>query len=231
MTALVIRTVYNNQDWAAPCKTPGKDKNCKLCFEKKVQITPPSPEGEICTTDNCWERNLCVQYRWGRTPKGQKFGGRAQEGVRAFFVYRQLDGKYTLWGVSAINAVDDKTTEVGSDDEKGYAFVHFNPFKPLPREKWVKDLTDRQLVGKKWGQGSFRYVDSGQEAYLEQLIEGISPSEAQSKAEDSLRSSVLSISIMPSIQEKLQQKAISEGRQVDEVVREAIAEWLKDRER
>jgi len=231
---IIIRTLYNNQNWRALCKQPRPYNECKRCFKPKEAILGPSPSDEVCT-GNCWERNICVKYRWGCNPKGRKFGGRAYIGMKVFFVYKQPGGKqalYTLWGKTTVQSIDDKVVAEGQDDEKGFAFMYFISFVPLPKEKWVRNLTDRELVGEKWLQGAFRYVDTARETRLEQLIEG-------EKADRPVESpaitipptdTILTIRIMPNIEEKLDRIANAEGRQKDEIVREAIAEWLKGRE-
>ena len=224
---ILIRTLYNNQGWEGLCNSPSKDRSCSLCFEPNVNIRPPSPSDEICT-GNCWERNLCIKYRWGCTPQGRAFGKRAYIGMKAFFVYKQSDGNYTLWGKTTVQNIDDKVLEDGEDDERGFAFIHFTPFEPLPKDKWVHNLTAYELVGEEWRQGRYRYIDGKREAYLEQLIEGTL---AERPIEPSHSGDLtLSIKIMPNIEEKLEEIASKEGRQKDEIVREAIAEWLKGRE-
>lgn len=228
---IVIRTLYNNRSWQAPCNSPYKDRGCSLCFEPNVDIKPPSISDEVCT-GNCWERNLCIKYRWGGIPKGRTFGGQAYIGMKAFFVCKQLDGNYTLWGKTTVQSIDDNVLEEGEDDEKGFAFIHFSPFEALPKDKWVRDLTAQQLVGKKWLMGRHRYIDTGRETYLEQLIKRTT---TEKRAEGSIitpppSNSTLNIRIMPNIDKKLEEMAYKEGRQKDEIVREAIAEWLKGRE-
>ena len=228
---IIIRTLYNNQGWQAPCNSPYKDMGCRLCFEPNVNIRPPSVADEICT-GNCWERNLCVKYRWGCTPQGRTFGGRAYVDMKAFFVYKQLDGNYTLWGKTTVQSIDDRVLEEGEDDEKGFAFIHFSPFEPLSKDKWVRGLSAQQLVGKRWLMGRHRYIDTGRETYLEQIIE---EGKSETRPEGPIitpppSGMTLNIKIMPNIEEKLEEIAYKEGRQKDEIVREAIAEWLKGRE-
>ena len=223
--------MYNNKSWEALCNTPGKDRDCSLCFDPNVDIRPPSHGAGACD-GNCWERDICIKYRWGCTPQGKKFGRRAYEGMKVFFVYKQLDRNYTLWGKTTVQSIDDKLTP--SFDGKYYQFMNFTPFEALPKDKWVRGLTNKQLVGQQWRQGRFRYVDTGRESYLEQLIQG-GGGEAENLPEGPiinppLSSTTLNIKIMPNIDEKLEEIAYKEGRQKDEIVREALAEWLKGRE-
>lgn len=231
--AIVIRVAYNNQNWEEPCKTPGKDGLCWLCFEDILEIIPPKRTDEVCS-GHCWEQHLCIEYRWGCTPKGRIYGNRARPGIKVFFVFKQPDGNYTLWGKTTVHSVDDEIVEEGRDDEVGFAFIHFNPFEPLTRDKWVRNLSDVQLVGAKWLQGRHRYISTQSEAYLEQLIEGIVPEKQEeavaiAPSDNSDNNVNLSISVTPNIYKKLESIANEEGRQVDEIMREAIAEWMKGR--
>jgi hypothetical protein len=227
---IVIRTLYTNQDWQAPCKNPGKDSGCWLCFEDIVDIKPPSLSDEVCT-GHCWEQHLCNEYKWGCTPKGRRFGNRAYPGMKVFFVFKQRDGKYTLWGVTKVQSIDDKPMEEGKEYEVGYTFIHFNPFEPLPRNKWLRNLSDVQLVGEKWLMGRHRYIDTEREAKLEQLVEGIvSGKEAESLVTAELpTTTTLNVNVAPNVYKKLKDIADEEGREIDEIVREAMAEWLKGR--
>ena len=228
---IIMRTLYNNQGWQSPCISPYKDRECGLCFQPNVHISPPSVTDEVCA-GICWEKNLCVKYRWGCTPQGRTFGGRAHIGVKVFFVYKQLDRNYTLWGKTTVQSMDDRVLEEGEDDEKGFAFIHFDPFQALPKDKWVRNLAAQQLVGKKWLMGRYRYIDTGRESYLEQLIEG---GKAEKRSEGPLvtpppNTITLNVRITPNIDDELGKIAYKEGRQKDEIIREAIAEWLKNRE-
>jgi len=195
-----------------------------------VAIKPPTPTDEVCT-GNCWELHLCSEYRWGCIPKGRVFGHRAYPGANVFFVFKQPDGKYTLWGETTVHSIDDKPLDEGRDDEMGFAFIHFNQFEPIPREKWVINLTDIQLVDEKWLMGRYRYINSEREAYLEQLIEGPVPENRAKSLSVAPRqnSRTLNISVVPAVYDRLEYIANEEGRQIDEIVREAVAEWLRER--
>ncbi len=229
--SMIIRVLYNNQGWRGSCQAPGKDIGCWQCFEENVDIKLPQRTDEVCT-GHCWEQHLCVDYKWGCTPKGRVFGYQAYPETKVFFVFKQPDGNYTLWGKTTIRAVDDEPREEGQDYEVGFAFIHFNPFEPLPKERWVKNLSSVQLVDKQWLMGRYRYIDAEREAYLEQLIEGEVPREqtgmpAVAPTSDGIG---LNIYVTPSIHKKLEGMAKEEGRSIDEIVREAIAEWMKGRQ-
>lgn len=228
---MVIRVLYNNQGWQDPCITPGKDIGCFNCFESEfLDIYAPSRDDEKCT-GHCWEQHLCAEYKWGCTSKGRMFGYRAYPGMKVFLVFRQPSGHYTLWGKTTVRDIDDEVATEGRDYEVGFAFIHLEPFEPLPKEKWVSNLSDVQLVGEKWLMGRYRYIDAEKEGYLEQLIEGeVSAEQAETTAATPASNNVnLSVSVTPNIYKKLEGTANEEGRQIDEIVREAIAEWLKGR--
>jgi hypothetical protein len=227
---MVVRTLYNNQGWRAPCRHPNQDRGCWLCFEDNVAIQPPSRTDEKCS-GHCWEQHLCAEYRWGCIPKGATFGRRAYPGTKVFFVFKQPDGNYTLWGETSVRSTDDMPLDQGGDDEAGFAFVHFEPFEPLPRDKWVSNLSNIQLVGQKWLMGRHRYINAEREAYLKELCErGVAERPSPSKAGISLKNDIaLNITVMPNVYRRLESIAQDEGRHMDEIIREAIAEWLRRR--
>ena len=147
---IVIRVLYNNRDWKSACVRPGMDSLCQKCFaETNIDITRPSKDDEICT-GLCWERDICTNYEWGCTPKGRKFGRRADEGAKVYLVFQQKDNKYTLWGVTKIEAVNVPPKRKLVEHEIGYEqWIRFVPFEPLPRDKWVKNLTALSLLTNK----------------------------------------------------------------------------------
>jgi len=233
---IVIRTVFNNQGWKGPCRNPDKDSRCYLCFPHEgerlhLDIYFP-PDGKLddhgfCRGE-CWERYLCYNpsptgSRWGCYPPGRKFGKQAQPGTKVYFAYIQRNGRYTLWGTTTIREVNVQYR----GEERGYYYLVFEPFEPLPEEKWVKDLSAEELTGKGFRRGTYRFIDGERESYLDRLIE------RKEKAEEQLavssRETTLSLKIRRDIREKLTTMAEREGRTVEEIVREAIAEWLRGR--
>jgi hypothetical protein len=232
--AIVIRVVYNNKDWKAPCDTPGKDDFCWYCFTGFLGIKPPRRDDIICSGD-CWERRLCKDYKWGCTPKGRVYGPDAYQGASVFLVFKQPDSNYTVWGKTTVSAVDTELMKSDNDFEDGFAFIHFNPFEPLPRDEWVTDLSDVQLVGARWLQGRHRYIDTNREKYLDQLIERGTPEEsielpvAVKSGSSDIKGIDVTITMMPNIYKKLEGIATEEGRNIDELVREAIAGWIRNR--
>ncbi len=175
--AIIIRTLFNNQDWAAPCTNTYKDRRCHLCFNPNVRIKPPKIGDDKCSGD-CWERYIGINFRWGCTPKGKIFGTRAKTEIKVFLVYKQVTERgeisswklYTLWGIGEVTSVDDSILLNGRVGEMGYSFIHFKSLKIISLAKRVHNLTAYQLVSKKWGRQAFRYIDSQKEAYLMGLL-------------------------------------------------------------
>lgn len=232
--AIVIRVAYNNKDWKAACEAPGKDGLCWYCFAGFLAIKPPQRDDIICSGD-CWERRLCKDYKWGCTPKGRVYGPDAYRGASVFLVFKQPNSNYTVWGKTTVSAVDTEPMKSDNDFEDGFAFLHFNPFEPLPRDEWVTDLSDVQLVGARWLQGRHRYIDTNREKYLDQLIERGAPEEgvelpvAVKSGSSDIKGIDVTLTLMPNIYEKLEGIAAEEGRNIDELVREAIAGWIRNR--
>lgn len=231
--AIVIRTAYNNKDWRGPCDTPGKDPLCFYCFKGLLDINEPDPSDIVCSGD-CWDQHLCVDYKWGCPPRGRFFGPDAYLGAAAFLVFKQPNDNYTIWGRTVINSVDDEILHSEKEYEDGFSFVHFDSFDPLPRDKWVRDISDIQLVGAKWLMGRHRYLDVNEEKFLDQLIEGEITLEAPTitvvrAGIDNSSGVALGTTISQSIYKKLEEMAVEDGRSINELVREAVATWIRSR--
>jgi hypothetical protein len=232
---IIIRVLYNNKNWESACSRPGMDSLCQKCFaETNIDIRRPSKDDEACT-GLCWERDICTNYEWGCTPKGKKFGRRAYEGVKVFLVFQQPDHKYTLWGVTKINAVNVPPKRKLIDHETDYKqWMSFVPFKPLRRNQWVKNLRDIDLVNEQWRQGRHRFISVEKEAELDRRIEGMPP---QAPSLGSVAPSLVNIdktftvTFAPNIRDSLTEVSNAEGRQPEEIIKEAIAEWLRARGR
>ena|ERR1035437_7036726 len=177
MTALVIRTLYNNESWREPCKSPDQDKVCYFCIGNPLglNIKPPTPGCNPCD-GKCWEQILCKEYFWGYVPIGNFWGKEAQPGIKVFFVFRQNNKPnkpnrlYTLWGKTTISSKDDFIDSSGQTGKNGYNLIHFAPFNPAERGKWKWNLTANFIVGNPWGQGNIRYIDHNIEKVLDSLI-------------------------------------------------------------
>jgi len=231
---IIIRTVFNNQGWAGPCKNPSNDPRCYQCIEGRVYVNGGKPitvddngfcKGEIQDGEPwCWEQTLCTKYFWGNAIG--KWGPRAYPGEKVYLVYRELSGLYTLWGWTKVHWIDNNA--------KPCPNLYLEPFKPLSDDKCVRGLSAIYLTGRKWGQGTFRYIGSEREAILDSRIEGKPPiPNFQDGSKNS--SSVADYMTVPlrlkvNITERLKRIAESEGREIEDIVREAIAEWLKGRE-
>ena len=228
-TGIVIRCMYNNQGWKAACARPGEDRECEPCFYPLVQIRRPKRDDKDCS-GNCWERYICTDFKWGCYPKGNTFA-QAYVGMKVFFVFKQLSGNYTIWGTTKVVSIDSEPMQTGKDFEDGYRFIHFEPFEQLPKENWVRNVPDNQLVGAMWRQGRFRYIDSERALNLERLIKGETPNPTQNSTVTTSISGahILNIEVMAHINERLEKIALQEGRKKDDIIREAIAEWLRER--
>jgi hypothetical protein len=214
--AIVLRVAFNNHSWSGVCLHPLSDPLHYQCREKRVRVGDVSEDGNGFCTGKCWERDLCIKYRWESVVGN--WGSRAYPGAKAYFVYRQPDGLYTLWGKSEVKQVSGKE-------------IFFAPFEPMPTVKWVKDLTDRDIVMERWLQGFYRYVP---EDHLERLIQDGKQFEEHRGATSFSQGAAtfrMLVEIKPHIKEKLDRIASEEGREVEDVVREAIGEWLKGREK
>lgn len=185
---IVIRTAFNNQGWQDRCMNPLNDPRCYQCVEKRINVgwtktiksridkdedghcvfiaeedavIPLEGGGRIQAgqrTDHpCAEYALCSQYYWENFER--HFSTRVHPGQAAFFVFKNRDQYYTLWGRSRVRSV--------TSNRQG---IYFEPFEPLPQDRWVEKITDRDLVGKPWRQGTFRYIGADQVHYLDDLI-------------------------------------------------------------
>lgn len=169
MGALVIRTLYNNQDWRDRCKDPYGDPLCYYCLGNKLGlvIDPPSPGSNPCD-GVCGERDLCRLYRWGCHPSGRRWGPGARPEMKVFFVFRGVHKNgprlYTLWGKTTVATVDSAAGIAG------YYFIHFDQFAPAPRSTWKEHLTAAQIVGKPFGQGIVRYIPNSITDQLDKMI-------------------------------------------------------------
>ena len=229
--AILFRVAYNNKDWKAACDNPGQDHLCYYCYTGFLQVQPPKEDDVVCS-GNCWERYLCTEFKWGCTPKGRVYGSDAYKGVKAYFVFKQRDGNYTLWGRTQVSSVDNEPMQSANDFENGYAFIHFEKFEPLPRDKWVKDIPDTKLVGARWLQGRHRYINTDREKVLDQMIEGLLDEEIEMPAKLKFNddgSIDVTVTLMLRVYKQVEKIAAEEGRRIDDVFREAIAEWVRNR--
>jgi len=229
---LVIRTVFNNQGWAGRCIRPLGDIKCFKCSEGGLYINGGNPVKEdgqgYCKGEPedyplepnawCWEQVLCKKYFWGNVKGKWRF---VFKGMPVYFVYPELDLSLTLWGHSVIDSINN-------EPEK-YAPIYFKPFKPLPQERWVKGLTGQDITGKDWRQLHFRYLDESHEKYLSALVQGKKnppPSKVPPYAE---ALDAITVELRRDIKEKLEKIAHAEGREVRELIREAVAKLIRER--
>jgi 5-methylcytosine-specific restriction endonuclease McrA len=152
---IIIRVGLNNQNWQGKCKNVHFDARLFMCKNKTVRTGFKANKKGTCL-GLCWESTLCTEYFW-KNNIGRFV--RAKPNHKVFFVFPVKDNSLVLWGHSWIKSVDDNT-------------LYFKKFKPMPEEKWITGLFAKELVGKQWGQGTFRYLyDSSLIDRLESLID------------------------------------------------------------
>jgi len=246
MAGLVIRTVYNNRDWRDKCIRPLADPRCYKCRSGFLYINAGNPIREdpnrYCAGDPahflfnlfnehvwCWEQALCRHYFWGN-PIGE--WGHAYPGMDVFFVYQEPDRTYTLWGRSKISEVHN---EIEVNENIGqYPYLIFEPFEAFPENRRVIGLTALELVGTtRWNMPFYRYIDQKRVNYLLNLIEGgpriVQPVEGGYHVVQRELYQELRITLRRDIIERLNQIANIEGRQIEELIREAVARLIRER--
>lgn len=151
---MIIRVAFNNQNWAGNCKNADQhDRGLFKCWKNTLKTGYKIDENGNCMA-NCWESTLCTEYSW-LNKNGYFDTNRAKGNV--FFVFPAYDNSLVLWGKSRVSKV------IGDK-------IYFNKFKPMPAEKWIRDLPANFILGKNWGHGTFRYIDSQIENKLKNLI-------------------------------------------------------------
>lgn len=149
---MVIRVAFNNQNWADKCKDADRDRRLFKCREQVVNTSYKVDKNGNCLAQ-CWESTLCKECFWESVIGS--FASKAQGSV--FFVYSDIDNSLVLWGKSKVKKIDGNR-------------VYFEKFKPLPPERWIKGLSPKDVVGKNWRQGTYRYIDAQGESKLNDLI-------------------------------------------------------------
>lgn len=227
---MVIRTLYNNSGWSEACIEPYEDSYCMECIHErerlnqglqpKRQIQPPLLDDKQCSGE-CWERSICTKYRWGCTPKGRRFRY-AFKGDKVYLAFILPKGLYRIWGVTKVKSIDFEPMSISNGwGTQQYVFVHFEPFSSLPQEKWGPPLEATQLVGTEWRTGGFRYISVEQESYLDSLLEGKQPDIQPPIDEVSV-----TIKVKAHIYSKLDSIASDQGRSIEDLIRQAIAEFI-----
>ena len=153
--AVIIRTVFNNQNWNGQCQNA--DRDCRLfkCQKAVVDIGYKITKDGQCAAQ-CWEQSLCSNYAWHLTTGN--FSERATG--RVYFVYPDVDKTLVLWGKSEIMKADGNA-------------LTFKKFKPLSENKQVRGLTYQVLEGigvPEWRAGTFRYIFDKTVDALDSLI-------------------------------------------------------------
>ncbi len=149
---MIIRTAFNNQNWAGKCKNADRDRRLLKCKRDIVNTGYEIDKKGNCLA-NCWESTLCTEYYWDNVLGN--FSDKARGNV--FFVFSDIDNSLVLWGSSEVKKVDGRR-------------VYFKKFKPYPREKWIRGLFSKDILGENWGSGTYRYIDAKIESKLKNVI-------------------------------------------------------------
>jgi hypothetical protein len=230
--AVIIRTVYNNNGWAGPCKKPISEDSYKCYKCVKGEVVGVNG-GEKISEDNngycigeigsiipgdkwCWEQTLCSNYFW-RNLRGQ--WRYATVGMPVYFVYTEYDGSLTLWAETIIDEIDN---------EHDYPTLKFRPFDPLPKNKRVTGLTGEKLTGKSWRQGAYRYPNENHKNYIASLLLGESI-DAPTTNLSPAGYKTINLKLKNDIRNKLIKIANDEGRELDDLIREALAKLIRER--
>lgn len=153
---IIFRVVFNNQGWSGKCKNALSDYRLFKCQNIKVFIGHGRFEVDNYGTciSECWEASLCSSFSW-ESHLGNFNESRAHGS--AYFVYSARDNSLTFWGKSQIRDVAGNR-------------VHFEPFSPLPDERYVHGLRAKDFLGTVWGNSTYRYLSEQQEGNLKQLV-------------------------------------------------------------
>ena len=149
---MIIRVAFNNQNWSGRCKNVRGDPRFSKCREELYAVGYKPDERGNCLA-NCWESTLCTEFFW--VSSVGNFGGRAAGNV--FFVYPDVNNALVLWGKSDV-------------DRRAGDRIYFKPFKAMPAQKWVRNLSAKQILGKNWASGTYRYLNEVQERFLLGLL-------------------------------------------------------------
>ncbi|MEO0083526.1 MAG: hypothetical protein ABIK33_03985 [candidate division WOR-3 bacterium] len=151
---MIIRVAYNNQGWKAKCKNVRYDEMLYKCRQRILNTQFKLGKNGNCV-GTCDESKLCREYYWINY-SGDNFNKTRANG-KVYFVYPDKDNSLVLWGESKVKSV------------KGYR-IYFEPFEPWPRDKWISKIKAKEILGKPWGSGTFRYLNDKQEERLINLI-------------------------------------------------------------
>ncbi len=169
---IIIRTVFNNQNWMGKCKNADKDPRLYKCQEKVVNVKFPN-SGEFktdrlgnCACLWCYESTLCTEYRWVDEKSFAEADG------KAYFVFPDVDGTLVLWGFSEVDHVEKV---------RDMHYLYLKEFKPLPEENWVRGLRVKEILGTSWNRGTYRYLTQEKSENLEKMIKNRSRYIAEQK--------------------------------------------------
>jgi hypothetical protein len=160
--SLIIRVAFNNQGWMGRCRNAVEDPRLFKCRRQVIDVRFPHGRGfetdpnGTCATLGCYEATLCTKWFWESNNPFARAEG------KVFFVFPERDGKLVLWARSSVRFVEPQSN--------GTYHLKLHDFKPLPERQWVRGLTSADILGKPWGQGTYRYLTAPQESRLDALL-------------------------------------------------------------
>lgn len=234
--------LYSNRQYKERCIGPFSDSLCWKCQEarrlvdkgkdRKVSIDPPKLDdvGDTKCHGSCWERDLCNTYDWGSDQQLKE----VFPGMIVYFVFQQRNiatkrVEYCIWGRSKVERVDETPTrELKKGKGKYYYWIHFEPFDALPPTKWSQPISDIDLVGSLWGQGFYRYIyEKNREEFLDKIFKGNRVEESKKQLITVPSPSKMKTVFASNIEQKINEIAIKQGRMREDIIKQAVAEWLQ----
>jgi len=153
---MIIRVVFNNQNWMGKCKNANADRRLFKCQKLTINIGhgrfETDNDGNCKST--CTEEALCTKYLW-ESYQGNFNKTKATGNV--FFVFSDTNNSLVLFAKSRVEKVEGNK-------------IYFEEFKPMPQKEWVKGIHAKEIFGVNWGRGTYRYLNDKQEEYLEKMI-------------------------------------------------------------
>ena len=158
---MIIRVAFNNKNWSGKCTNADKrDRRLYKCWDSVVKTSYKIDKKGNCQAD-CAESSLCETFKW-YCYKGDKTGNfdksRVKENDKVYFVYPDIDNTLVLLGKTRIKKVSGDT-------------ITMNKFKPMPENKWIRNLRAKDILGEHWKSKTFRYIEKDTEHLLDKIIQ------------------------------------------------------------
>lgn len=153
---MIIRVAFNNKNWMGKCENGDTDERLFKCQGLDINIGWGEfrvDERGNCQSE-CRESELYARYLW-ENYQGNVDTNRASG--ETFFVFPHVDNSLVLWARSRVQRTENN-------------MIYFERFDPMPEDRWIEGLRAIDFLGKKWGQGTYRYLDEVQTERLMDLI-------------------------------------------------------------